>query len=527
MDAGVSPKKYPQENFPICSEIVSVLREHAAVREAAACRLSSDSDSAVAFVVADDSYIDDVLGRKEAASNQVRKWRKTYDLTQLTKAAVSSPVGFNIAGWNSSYTRQPLPQEDMREWIEATVDRISALAPTEVLEIGCGTGLLLLRLAPACKRYVGVDFAPSVLMRVREQLAQRDDLRHRVELLERSADNFDGLAENSFSTVIVNSVAQHFPSQAYLSRVVENAVRAVRPGGHVFIGDQRNLMLLEAYATSIEAFQATAEVKVAEVRNRIHKRMQQEQQLVLSPSYFLSLQQRLAKISRVEIFPRRGNRDNEMTRFRFDAILWIGAESMPSIEMPFLDPPAQGWNVDKIRSLLVAGESEALGCARIRNSRVARDVKLVAQLASAEPQRLFNELRKELDQTEAEGIHPEEIFRLAGETGYKASVSWASCNSDGSYDAAFIRGGSPADCTFPSVRWPQPSRTAYVYQSNAPRQGEIQEKLVKELLTHCCAKLQDNSVTRSLYLVDSLPRKEDESVDFDALLSATRVAGSF
>jgi len=522
MSAGVSPKKYSQ--FAVSSDTTSVLRKHPAVHDAAAFRLSSDRDALVAFVVADDSYLDEVLGRNEAASHQVRKWRKTYDLTQLTKAAAASPFAFNIAGWNSSYTRQPLPQEDMREWIDTTVERISALTPRDVLEIGCGTGLLLLRLAPGCQRYAGMDFAPSVLTRLREQLAQRADLGGKVELLERSADNFDGFADNSFSTVIVNSVAQHFPSQAYLDRVMENAIRVVQPSGHVFIGDQRSLLLLQAQAASVEAFQATPEVNAAELRDRIHKRIQQEQQLVLSPAYFLSLAQRFPKISRVEIYPRRGNRDNEMTRFRFDAILWIGPESTPRIEIPFLDPPPQGWNRDNMRRLLAAGKSEGIGLARIANSRVARDLRLLAQLASADQQQPLSDLQNELNHAEAEGIHPEEIIRLAAAAGYKAILSWASCCPDGSYDAAFVGAGSWAGRAFPAINWPRPSRAAYVHHSNAPGQSEIREKLRQELLAHCRVKLRDVAVPTILHLVDSLPHTGDGGVDFDALLSVTQTA---
>jgi SAM-dependent methyltransferase len=525
MKAGVSPKKYPQ--FPTSSDTETVLREHPAVREAAACHLSPDRDSVAAFVVADDDYMDDVLGRKQAASNQVRRWRKTYDLSQLTKTAAASPLAFNIAGWNSSYTRQPLPQEDMREWVQTTVDRVSALVPTEVLEIGCGTGLLLLRLAPACKRYVGVDFSVSVLARLQEQLAQREDLRKKIELLERSAEDFEGFAENSFSTVLLNSVAQYFPSRAYLNRVLENAVRVVKPGGHIFIGDKRNFVLQRVQAASVEACQVAPETSVAELRERIERRLRNEPELVPSPGYFLSLKQRFPKISRVEIYPRRGNRDNEMARFRFDAILWIGTESTRRVEISFLDPPAQGWNAQKIRSLLADPKPDGIGLARIGNSRVARDMTLLAQLASADPQSSFSELQKKLDRTEAEGIHPEEIVQLAAETGYKATVSWASCYFDGSYDAAFIRSSISMDCAFPAINWPQPSRAAYALHSNAPGQSDIREKLIQELLRRCRAQLQGNSVPAKLYLVDSLPRKEDDSVDFEALVSATQAAGAY
>ena len=53
---------------------------------------------------------------------------------------------FDIVGWNSSYTGQPIPEEEMREWVDQTVERILSLRPKRVLEIGCGTGLLTLAL---------------------------------------------------------------------------------------------------------------------------------------------------------------------------------------------------------------------------------------------------------------------------------------------------------------------------------------------------------------------------------------------
>lgn len=522
MDAGVSSKKTRQEqsSMPMLPEAAVAMCEHPAVRDAVVYRAADCDDSVVAAVVADETYIDDMLGRKEAGSSLLRKWRKTYDLTQLAKAAAASPFAFNIAGWNSSYTRQPLPSEDMREWVQTTVDRISTLAPKEVLEIGCGTGLLLLRLGPVCKRYVAMDFAPSVLMRLREQLAQAD-FSKRVELLERSADNFAGFADNSFSTVIVNSVAQHFPSQAYLNQVMVNAIRVVQPGGHVFIGDQRNLVLLKAYASSIEAFQAPAESSVSELRARVQKRILQEQQLVLSPSYFLSLQQRLPKIARVEIYPRRGNRDNEMTRFRFDAILWVGAQTRAAAEIPFLHPPANGWTLNEIRSQLFARKSETAGFARIPNLRVTKDIRLLARLANADPEQKLSELRHELDQAEVQGIHPEEITRLAAETGYEVVMSWAGCYSDGSYDAAFVRKSSPEDCAFPAVKWPEPMPAAFVYRTNAPGQVEIREKLVQDLLSHCRARLQSKSVPARIHVVDSIPRAIDGTVDGVALAATT------
>ena len=78
----------------------------------------------------------------------------------------------NFASWNSSSTtagRSPRPE--MREWLGSTVARIAALAPSRVLEIGCGVGLLLQHLAPTCRAYRGTDLSPTAIAELRHWLA--------------------------------------------------------------------------------------------------------------------------------------------------------------------------------------------------------------------------------------------------------------------------------------------------------------------------------------------------------------------
>jgi acyl-CoA synthetase (AMP-forming)/AMP-acid ligase II len=151
-------------------------------------------------------------------------------------------------------------------------------------------------------------------------------------------------------------------------------------------------------------------------------------------------------------------------------------------------------------------------------------VRLLALLANADPAQTLAELRKHLDETQTRGIHPEEIARLAAETGYKVAISWASCYSDGSYDAAFVRQRSTDDKGFPAIQWRLPSPVDFVYFTNAPGQAKILEKLADELLAHCRLRLPGELVPESLYVVDSFPRRSDGTVDCDALLSATQRA---
>ena len=102
---------------------------------------------------------------------------------------------FNIAGWNSSYTNQPMPEAEMREWVEGTVSRILALKPANVLEIGCGTGLLLFRVAPHCQQYHGCDFSERALQYLRQQLDKHN--LPQVKLLQKTAEDWEGIPAES------------------------------------------------------------------------------------------------------------------------------------------------------------------------------------------------------------------------------------------------------------------------------------------------------------------------------------------
>ena len=103
-------------------------------------------------------------------------------------AAGSPEFGMDFRGWNSSYTGEPIPLEEMREWRAATVDRILALQPRRVLEIGAGSGLLLSQIAPRSQRYVATDMSAVAIDTLARSLEQLQiPWRDRVELLTQPA----------------------------------------------------------------------------------------------------------------------------------------------------------------------------------------------------------------------------------------------------------------------------------------------------------------------------------------------------
>ncbi len=490
--------------------VEDVLRTHPGVREAAVIRHSGSN--AVAFVVPDDDFLDDVMGRATAGSNIVGKWRKVFDLSQFSRQAASTSIGFNTIGWDSSYTRGAIPADEMREWVENTVADILQLKPGTLCEIGCGTGMLVMRIAPHCDRYVAVDFSPAVLERLKEQLQTVPAVAERVEVLESRAGDLHGLDENSFDAVVINSVIQFFPNVAYLTKVLGNAINSVRPGGYVYVGDVRSLPLLQAFASSVELFQAADELGAAELRERIRRRVEREPELVLSSAYFLSLRNRFPKISRVDIRPLRGRADNEMTRFRYEAILHVGQDNAardnaPQIDGRFLDWTEHRWGLGEIRSLLGQNANQPIGIKNIRNARIEKDLAAMAILEGADASYTAGELRRSLKQSADEGIHPQALLDLETETmGFKVFLSWAANRHDGSYDAFFIPAGEQQGTNPPAINWPEPDASEFLHFANAPGQVAMRNKLTEQLMAHCNQNLPQGSVPREIILVDTLER---------------------
>jgi SAM-dependent methyltransferase len=347
-----------------------------------------------------------VLEKLEKETAHLRRWRDLWSdaYAQGTQGSPPGDPSLNTAGWASSYTGKAIREAEMREWTERTVERLLDPPPVRVLEIGCGTGMLLLRMARHAE-YVGVDFSAEALAYVQSRL-DAEGLKN-VRLVRSAADDLSAV-EGAFDLVVLNSVVQYFPSLDYFLRVVKGAVERVGiggRGGRIFLGDLRSLPLLEAFHASVQLQQADEAATPDELRERIRTAVRQERELVIHPALFASAPKLFPGVRRVEIQLKRGRARNEMTRFRYDAVLHLsdGIEpGPPARELEWGDPDAVP---AKLKQLLAAEAPPAIAVRRVPNARLHRP-----------------------------GIEPEDFWALERDLPYRVRIPWSEGAGDGSYD---------------------------------------------------------------------------------------------
>jgi microcystin synthetase protein McyA len=164
-------------------EIEAAINEHPHVRECVVA-LHGDglSDNRIlAHVVLDSAPSLDDSG----PAHRLDQWQDIWEETYRQENSPPDPR-FNTVGWNSSYTGEPISEPEMREWVNGVTERILALNPRNVLEIGCGTGLILFRVAPHCALYYGTDLSSNALRYLEQQFGPGEF--DNVKLAQRTAD---------------------------------------------------------------------------------------------------------------------------------------------------------------------------------------------------------------------------------------------------------------------------------------------------------------------------------------------------
>ncbi|HSA50164.1 MAG TPA: amino acid adenylation domain-containing protein, partial [Yinghuangia sp.] len=357
--------------------------------------------------------------RHAAQADPVDEWRRVYD--SLYRDAASKPAGGDFSGWNSSYDGRPLPAEQMLEWRDTTVARIRELRPRRVLEIGVGTGLLMAALAPHCESYWGTDFSGPVVEALRAQVRRDAGLAGRVELSTRTADDVEGLPRGFFDTVVVNSVTQYFPDAEYLGDVLAKAVDLLVPGGSVFVGDVRNLRSLRTFHTDVRLRRPDLPGDPRAVLAAVEHSVAREKELLVDPAYFTGLAQAAPAIGGCEVRVKRGRFVNELTRYRYDAVLRKGPDPGGVTAARELRWGTDVADLGELARHIRPGDIRVTGVPDGRLLPVTRALRAIRDGGPVQPLSAGDD---------ADFTLLEEFHALADETSLRASACWSSGGDD-------------------------------------------------------------------------------------------------
>ncbi|SDQ98239.1 class I SAM-dependent methyltransferase [Actinopolyspora saharensis] len=481
-------------------ELGNLLAQHEHVAQAlVAAERDSRDPRRTAYVVPRGTTGDE----EDRQEKRVEEWQQIYD--RLYTNAPTTAFGDNFAGWVSSYDRRPIDPEQMRLWRSSTVERIRDLQPSRILEIGVGNGLLLSQLAAECESYWGTDLSPAAVEDVGRQVEQDPALANRVVLRSQAADNTAGLPAEHFDTVVINSVVQLFPDGAYLAEVIRGALGLLAPGGALFLGDIRDRRTPEYLHTAVALRRGTAKDADAVLRS-VRKSLSREEELFVHPDHFLVLKDAEPEITAAEVWLKRGDYHNELSRHRYDVVLRKGTP--PGTEITDVtDSPAVRWGEDladtaELRTR-VETTSPPLRVTGIPNARLAGEAaawRAVSAGDLARATRLLDDSHPAMD--------PHAIDELAAECGRSVRLA-PSPEAPELFEAVFTTPGEKTTGTY------RTARTAPPY-TEVPAVTRRNEALVERLRSWLRERLPEHEIPEGITVLDTLPSHTDDDPDHDS-----------
>lgn len=201
----------------------------------------------------------------------------------------------------------------MQEWAQSAVDRVLALRPSSVLEVGAGAGILALPLASAVENYVGCDVSPAAIDLLREIPLTAGSGRFEL----RPADDLRGFGR--FDVILLHSVVHHFPDEDYLRRAIGQAADHLTPQGSIVIGDIVDFELRRPYLLERVATQGPRIARPADVLARLAREVGRDMELAVSPGVLADVAVAEGLIPDVRL--KTGSLPNEFTIYRVDAVL--------------------------------------------------------------------------------------------------------------------------------------------------------------------------------------------------------------
>ena len=442
----------------------------------------------------------DIPNEEGMWNKQVKQWQQAFQHTYQRN--ITNPICQDTVGWNSSFTDKPIADIEMKEWLDNTIKQILAFRPKRVLEIGCGTGMILFKVAPFCESYMATDFSHHALQSISTQLDEKK--LKQVSLKQSAADKLD-LATETYDLIVINSVVQYFPSLAYLNKLLHDLLPHLQKNARIFIGDVRNFEQLTLFHQSVQLEKSTPNTSYEQWQHNVQRAIQSEEELLIAPAFFETFALSLDNAASVEILLKPGKYHNEMNLFRYDVIIHLSHKRQlePAKTIFYNNPDTP--NINSLReSILEASQ----------NSQSI----LIEGIPHPSLQFLNNQIeiiqrQCQLDNTirnKPESIAPYQLEEIAKDFNYSVK---ATPTKDGLYYNALL---------YPSIQnniLPVKSvkKTTSTKLANDPLQAKSNNHLIETLHEHIRNQLPSYMQPAQIFILEHLPCNHNGKLDRKAL----------
>ncbi|MBT5498761.1 MAG: amino acid adenylation domain-containing protein [Alphaproteobacteria bacterium] len=457
------------------AEIEAVLAGHSLVKDVVvAGHVIEDGNTRLVAYIVPQAFDPDHQRRQRLSDHWRKIWTREYE-GHLTDRI---DPGFNTAGLRSSYDGELISDEALQHNVEQICERVKFLKHDHILELGCGTGLIFFPLAPHCIRYLGVDYSPKAIADLKVE-AMRRGLSH-AEFLEQEAGDTANFESEAFDIVILNTVIQYFPDIAYLEAVLDNALRALRPGGTIFVGDVRELGALDAFHASLVASELDANADRKHCREVLRRISNREAELVFDPAWFDAFAATRPEVTSVEVAQKTGPYRNELVDYRFDVIMRKGDK--PQLTCPnIVQDASANPDLEQLWQRLADTLSDTVLIENLTNSRRADAFALLDTLER--PTGNLSEVTLTADNERTPSFDPTDIIQRGNDFNYETVILPNRTGSAKHFTAFLIRRREGVDI------WSHRPTDEFHRQPPARLSNELQQSLTLPNSDH--AKLID------------------------------------
>ncbi|MGH7297856.1 MAG: phosphopantetheine-binding protein, partial [Polyangiaceae bacterium] len=245
----------------------------------------------------------------------------------------------------------------------------------------------------------------------------------------------------------------------------------------------------------------------------------QDGELVVDPALFLALKAAVPALERVELHLKHDTHLNELTRFRYDAVLWKAGEGVEEgLDAPAVAAP-EPCTLESLRALL-RGEPPALRIAGIASSRVRDEVRTVDLLARGEGGATAGELRSTLASLPGRGIDPSQTLAL--DPAYEVAVTVSAAGADRFDLVGRHRTKGPRAVTVAPAAEAGAEKRPWSVYANVPARDVARDALAPLLRGHLREKVPEYMIPSAFVVLDALPLTPNGKVDRKALPAPDR-----